>query len=89
MSTTAPTTARPRHRLALAAATAVAAFSLGALPAAARQDPGERSAPTTTSSTTTPVNEGQCPLRRIGTQYVRCDNLTGNGVAAPAWVLER
>lgn len=89
MSTTTPTIARPRHRLALAAATAVAAFGLGALPAAARQDPGDPSTPNTTSSTTTPVNEGRCALRRVGTQYVRCDNLTGNGVAAPAWVLER
>ncbi len=29
---------------------------------------------------------GYCPLRRVGTQLVRCDDLTGNGVAAPAHV---
>jgi hypothetical protein len=29
-----------------------------------------------------------CPLRRIGTQYVRCDNLTGAGVRAPSWIPE-
>jgi len=86
MSITAFTTVRPRHRLALAAATVVAAVGLTALPASARQDPGSASTPTTSSSTT---DEGRCALRRIGTQFVRCDNLTGNGVAAPAWVLER
>ena len=83
---TIPDTTRPRRRLALAAATVVATIGLTALPASARQDPGSAATPTTTSSTT---NDGRCPLRRVGTQYVRCDNLTGNGVAAPAWVLER
>jgi hypothetical protein len=29
-----------------------------------------------------------CPLRRIGTQFVRCDNLTGAGVRAPSWIPE-
>jgi hypothetical protein len=27
-----------------------------------------------------------CPLARIGTQLVRCDDLTGAGVTAPAWI---
>jgi hypothetical protein len=27
-----------------------------------------------------------CPLERIGDQFVRCDNLTGNGVPAPWYV---
>ena len=27
-----------------------------------------------------------CPLERIGTQLVRCDNLTGAGVRAPSWI---
>jgi hypothetical protein len=31
----------------------------------------------------------QCSLQRVGTQYVRCDDNTGNGVPAPAWVPER
>jgi hypothetical protein len=30
-----------------------------------------------------------CWLQRVGTQMVRCDNLTGNGVAAPLWMPER
>ncbi|MHC6230000.1 hypothetical protein ACX5I6_09905 [Arthrobacter sp. MMS24-T111] len=30
-----------------------------------------------------------CPLERIGTQLVRCDNLTGAGVAAPFWIPEQ
>jgi hypothetical protein len=30
-----------------------------------------------------------CPLERVGTQLVRCDNLTGAGVAAASWVPER
>ena len=29
-----------------------------------------------------------CPLRRIDTQLVRCDNLTGSGVRAPSWIPE-
>ena len=29
-----------------------------------------------------------CPLRRVGTQFVRCDNLTGAGVQAPGSVPE-
>ena len=31
----------------------------------------------------------QCPLERIGDQFVRCDNLTGAGVAAPSYVPEQ
>jgi hypothetical protein len=32
------------------------------------------------------VHYGQCPLTRIDTQLVRCDELTGAGVAALAWM---
>jgi hypothetical protein len=32
--------------------------------------------------------EHNCPLRRVGNQLVRCDNLTGAGVSAPHWVPE-
>jgi hypothetical protein len=28
----------------------------------------------------------KCRLQRIGTQLVKCDNLTGAGVNAPAWI---
>jgi hypothetical protein len=80
------------RRLCLSTALAVASAVVVALPASARPDPGptlDRQTSTATTSTTAPEDEGRCPLRRVGTQYVRCDNLTGNGVAAPAWVLER
>lgn len=30
-----------------------------------------------------------CALTRIGTQLVRCDNLTGAGVPAPFWIPEQ
>lgn len=30
-----------------------------------------------------------CPLERIGTQLVRCDNLVGAGVDAPFWIFEQ
>lgn len=30
-----------------------------------------------------------CALERIGTQLVRCDNLTGTGVEAPFWIPEQ
>ena len=30
-----------------------------------------------------------CPLERIGTQLVRCDNLTGAGVPAPLFIPEQ
>ena len=30
-----------------------------------------------------------CLLQRVGTQFVRCDDLTGNGVTAPAYLPER
>lgn len=30
-----------------------------------------------------------CPLERIGTQLVRCDNLTGAGAEAPFWFSEQ
>jgi hypothetical protein len=36
----------------------------------------------------TPTSPGSCPLQRIGTQFVRCDNLTGAGVPAPEWIPE-
>ena len=69
--------------LALGATAVLIALALGtgAGPAAARQDAG----PTVTHV----GHAGQCLLERVGTQYVRCDDNTGNGVPAPAWVRER
>jgi hypothetical protein len=36
-----------------------------------------------------PASYADCPLERIGTQLVRCDNLTGAGVDAPFWIPEQ
>ena len=67
--------------IATAAALAVLALGTGAGPAAARQDAGPAAARV--------GHDGECFLTRVGTQYVRCDINTGNGVPAPAWVAER
>jgi hypothetical protein len=66
---------------AVVAATTLLA-GLAAMPVAARPDPGEP-IPTRFSS-----YDRNCPLSRIDTQFVRCDNLTGADVSAPASVPE-
>jgi hypothetical protein len=68
-------------RCSAAAAAATIIAGLAAIPAAARPDPGEP-IPIQFSS------YANCPLNRIDTQLVRCDNLTGAGVAAPAYIPE-
>jgi len=73
------TTLLARFSAAAAAATLLA--GLAATPATARPDPGER-IPIRFSS------YANCPLNRIDTQLVRCDNLTGAGALAPASVPE-
>ncbi len=52
---------------------------LTATPATALEDPG----PPAGTATQTMF---QCPLERVGTQLVRCDDLTGNGATAPAYI---
>lgn len=76
------------------ARTIVATFFIAALtaavtiqPAAARQDAGPSTSSTSASSSTS--SSPHCSLQRVGTQFVLCDDLTGNGVPAPAWVDER
>lgn len=70
-----------QHRVICTTATVLLLGATLAAPAAARQDPGPapEQKPTSTS----------CPLTRVGTQFVRCDNLTGNGVSAPLWIPQR
>ena len=51
--------------------------------ASARPDPGPARIVSVDLSTT------GCSLTRVGAQLVRCDDLTGNGVSAPAFVAER
>jgi hypothetical protein len=51
---------------------------------------GLASAPAGATATDDKANSYQyCPLTRIGTQLVRCDNLTGAGVPAPFWIPEQ
>jgi hypothetical protein len=68
-------------RYAAAAAAATLLTGLAATSAAARPDPGEP-IPVRFSS------YANCSLNRIDTQLVRCDNLTGAGVVAPAYIPE-
>jgi hypothetical protein len=68
-------------RCSAAAAAATIIAGLAVAPATARPDPGEP-IPNRFSS------DDNCLLSRVGTQYVKCDNLTGAGVPAPAWVPE-
>jgi hypothetical protein len=74
-------TQHQHHRGLPALATTILVIGLGALPAAARQDQGTVE-PTTAATYF-------CALQRVDTQFVACDELTGNGVPAPAWVDER
>jgi len=59
----------------LTAALAVSASS----PAAARQDPGPPRGPVVGWDS----SPFRCPVERIDSQIVRCDNLSGAGVSAP------
>ena len=71
-----------QHRRVLSALTVTAlAIALTALPAAARPESGPSTGPQ--------QDPYRCALQRVDTQFVGCDNLTGNGVPAPAWVDER
>ena len=53
------------------------------IPASAAPDAGE---PVAISNS---VRVDNCPLERVGLQYVRCDDLSGAGVEAPSWLPER
>jgi hypothetical protein len=68
-------------RLVVVTAAGLVAVGLGPGPVAARQDPGP---PAVTAG-----HDGGCSLQRVGTQFVRCDDNTGNGVPAPGWIAER
>ena len=53
-------------------------LTTAASPAGASLDPGPAVERVSTSDS--------CPLERVGTQFVRCDDLTGNGVPAPSFI---
>ncbi len=75
-------TGRHVTRIAVVAVLLTAVGGLAAGPVSARPDPGPSDAPEHSGS-------AQCPLTRVGTEYIRCDDNTGNGVPAPGWVPER
>jgi hypothetical protein len=77
------------RQLIAPASAAALVLLIGATPAAARPDAGTPVTSTASATASTSANSGRCALERIGTQLVRCDNLTGNGVAAPGWVKAR
>ncbi len=64
------------------AAVAASMLIIGLFPAATQAvpDAGDPVKPRFSSA------DNNCPLQRVGTQFVRCDNLTGAGHLAPAWV---
>jgi hypothetical protein len=76
-----------QHRLARTTTTTTTAiaglflltFCLVASPASARPDSG---------LTAARIDQSHRVLARVGTQYVVGDDLTGNGVPAPAWIRE-
>jgi len=75
--------ANNRIRFAALAAGAALLLSLSAAsPALAREEPQPRSVPAG-------FYGPHCSLERIGTQYVRGDNLTGPDVPAPRWIREQ
>jgi hypothetical protein len=97
--TTTRSTARGRSlrrmQLRLVAGTTGAALLLPVAPllALARPDPGSP-APGSSQQTVRGLDvsataQPSCPLRRVGAQLVRCDDLTGNGVPAPTTTPER
>lgn len=75
-------TTQTQRQAAIAAGSVALALLVAPGTAAARPDAG-----TTVQSppATAPTN---CPLRRVGDQLVRCDDLTGAGIAAARWVPE-
>ena len=72
------------HRWQAAAVVALLATTLsaGAASAVILHDPP----PPELSTAAHAPTDHPCWLSRVGTQFVDCDNLTGNAVPAPGWV---
>lgn len=70
-------------RALTAASAALFILGLNAAPSTARPDAGPR--PPAVSTPT----EHACVLARVGEQYTKCEDLTGNGVPAPDWIPQR
>ncbi|HYN68562.1 MAG TPA: hypothetical protein VES93_16895 [Ornithinibacter sp.] len=84
------------RRAAALVLAACATLAVGAGPAAARPEAGPaltgagQPGQDTRSAPVDATSDGHgCALRRVDTQYVRCDDNSGNGVPAPAWIPER
>jgi hypothetical protein len=76
------TTSRIRTSAIAVALAAASLVAFGATtPASARPEPAPAAADVH-------FDPRHCPLTRLGTQFVRCDDLTGAGVSAPSWVPE-
>ncbi|MFE5671739.1 hypothetical protein ACFQ58_09025 [Agromyces sp. NPDC056523] len=68
---------------ALVASAAALLSGIAAAPAVAIPDPGQWPA-----GHVQLVDHDRCELQRVGTQFVKCDDLTGAGVAAPSYIPE-
>lgn len=68
---------------ALVATAAALLATLAATPASARPEPAPTPAVVLTA------DGDRCLLERVGTQFVRCDDLTGAGVPAPSHIPEQ
>ena len=79
MTSTSPLGTRIIRNVAPIAA-ALIVIGLGATPSLARPDPG--------NDIDRANHVGERVLERVGTQRIRCDNLTGNGVPAPSYIPE-
>ena len=75
------------RRCRSATVAAILLATLGAAPASALGLPDPSLPSQSTSARAS--NNHPCWLQRVGTQLVRCDDLTGNGVKAPLWVPEQ
>jgi hypothetical protein len=67
----------------LVASAAALLAGIAAAPAVAIPDPGQWPA-----GHTRLVDQDRCELQRVGSQFVRCDILAGDGVAAPDYIPE-
>ena len=74
MNSTSITSRHAVRALVPIAATLVVIVS-AATPSSARPEPGPSLPPV--------ADTRHCTIERVGTQLVRCDDLTGNGVSAP------
>ncbi|MGR0317831.1 hypothetical protein [Agromyces sp. ZXT2-3] len=71
---------------ALIASASALLTAIAAAPAVARPEPAPEPAISVIAGQS---DDRACPLERVGTQFVRCDDLTGAGVPAPSHIPEQ